>query len=816
MKRHILVVILLAGLTGIYFSDSLFGNRVWTDGPALFSSYPWKAYSPYRDIEELIEQDNTTFYIPNQIFLARALFDRGEFPLWNPLILGGTPFFASSNKHTLAVTNFVYALLDFPAAINWHVALQVFLAGLFMYLYLFRLTRSRGAASAGALIFMFSGQLIEQTFLLSIEELMWIPLALWALDVAADPPFRYWPFVLLGGTLALVFLGGLEFNTPVLYTLMGVLWLGIAFRRWRGWPGSFKLHFVAGSLLALVLCLGISGVKLFPSAENYLLSSRLLSGYPIDLDAVDATGPALTKQFAYLGLNLAFPIGPPLILRAFGGNLFYFGFLTFIVILFSLGRVQRQPYRLYLSVAIASLLISGLGRFLVTLVTLNWGELLPVSIIRPFLQHHNQALVTTIVIPVLGALSLQHLLESGDEMRRRRRYLVALVVVLALLLGMTFVRSSLGGEGPLGRLLGIVSPMMAIAVTAAAGVGLFLWSRGALARRTAWVLIIGLLAVDLMVVTRLPFRLPTREQWYPRTAAFDYLESQPGLFRITAFQDFAGPFSWFARVLAPNTAMVGGVSDIRGWTNFMWSRHAQLFSGIEGSNLAGLDNLYRNRFDMYRNTTWFKWLNLFNVKYLILSNDESDLLRPDQFRLVHSSEVRIYENRDVLPRAFIVHETEVAKGPQEAIARMSDSGFDFGRRVLLDAPLPPEHRPTGFATRAQAEIVHYGLNEVVVETDTDQPGVLVLTDSYHPGWRAEVDGHPAPLLTGDYIFRAVPVPKGVHEVRFRFLPQTFVWGLGISLGSFLFGLGLAGGSLWARRRGRTKRLHDGSESGGIG
>ncbi len=160
MKRHILVVILLAGLTGIYFSSSLFGNRVWTDGPALFSSHPWKAYSPYRDIAELIEQDNTTFYIPNQIFLARALFERGEFPLWNPLILGGTPFFAGSNKHTLAVTNFIYAILDFPAAINWHVALQVFLAGLFMYLYLFRLTRSRGAASAGALIFMFSGQLI--------------------------------------------------------------------------------------------------------------------------------------------------------------------------------------------------------------------------------------------------------------------------------------------------------------------------------------------------------------------------------------------------------------------------------------------------------------------------------------------------------------------------------------------------------------------------------------------------------------------------------------------------------------------------------
>ena len=49
-------------------------------------------------------------------------------------------------------------------------------------------------------------------------------------------------------------------------------------------------------------------------------------------------------------------------------------------------------------------------------------------------------------------------------------------------------------------------------------------------------------------------------------------------------------------------------------------------------------------------------------------------------------------------------------------------------------------------------------------------GLLVLHDTYYPGWIAEVDGKSAPILRADILFRAVELPPGTHRVTFRFAP----------------------------------------------
>src|SRR5262249_22213384 len=49
----------------------------------------------------------------------------------------------------------------------------------------------------------------------------------------------------------------------------------------------------------------------------------------------------------------------------------------------------------------------------------------------------------------------------------------------------------------------------------------------------------------------------------------------------------------------------------------------------------------------------------------------------------------------------------------------------------------------------------------------------VLTDSYFPGWLAQIDGNDVPLYRADYDFRAVVVPAGEHTVRFKYSPLSF-------------------------------------------
>lgn len=58
--------------------------------------------------------------------------------------------------------------------------------------------------------------------------------------------------------------------------------------------------------------------------------------------------------------------------------------------------------------------------------------------------------------------------------------------------------------------------------------------------------------------------------------------------------------------------------------------------------------------------------------------------------------------------------------------------------------------------------------------------LLVITESFHPGWRATVDGEPADILrtNGDYM--GIVVDAGARDVRLRFAPRDLRIGAGIS------------------------------------
>ena len=60
------------------------------------------------------------------------------------------------------------------------------------------------------------------------------------------------------------------------------------------------------------------------------------------------------------------------------------------------------------------------------------------------------------------------------------------------------------------------------------------------------------------------------------------------------------------------------------------------------------------------------------------------------------------------------------------------------------------------------------------------PGWLVLTDLSYPGWKAYVNGHEAPILHANYLFRAVRLSPGESEVRFEYQPTSFRLGLILS------------------------------------
>ena len=180
------------------------------------------------------------------------------------------------------------------------------------------------------------------------------------------------------------------------------------------------------------------------------------------------------------------------------------------------------------------------------------------------------------------------------------------------------------------------------------------------------------------------------------------------------------------------------------------------------------------------------------VSGLTLVNEKDDTFQsvvPGNYRLIHSGDVKIYENLDAQPRAFLVHDWGWQPNVAASIAAMAEPGFDPGRMAVLigDDEGRMRNDELGMGT---AEIIIYEPERVVVQTDSETASLLLLTDAYYPGWETVVDGESAPLYQADGLFRGVFVPAGQHEVLFEFMSESYEYGRVVSLISLVVWMSL--------------------------
>lgn len=173
-------------------------------------------------------------------------------------------------------------------------------------------------------------------------------------------------------------------------------------------------------------------------------------------------------------------------------------------------------------------------------------------------------------------------------------------------------------------------------------------------------------------------------------------------------------------------------------------------------------------------------------------DDSFESLTPGNYRLIHSGDVKIYENLDVLPRAFLVQGWQWAADATQATAAMADPTFDPARQAVLIGEGQAQPAPAEPAA-ASVAFTSYAPELIQLRTDSAAAGYLILTDSYYPGWQVTIDGEPAPIIQADGLFRAVWLEPGAHEVVWTFRPNSFVTGLGLTLLGLLTlaGLGVA-------------------------
>lgn len=161
------------------------------------------------------------------------------------------------------------------------------------------------------------------------------------------------------------------------------------------------------------------------------------------------------------------------------------------------------------------------------------------------------------------------------------------------------------------------------------------------------------------------------------------------------------------------------------------------------------------------------------------SNRSVLLSTSGRYRLVYSGDVKIYENLDNMPRAFLVHEARVIDDDLATVAAMADPAFRPEQTVILAAS--PERQAEIKRGTDTVEIVTYDPECVTLEVDAGSAGYLVLTDTYYPGWEAEVNGRTVPIYRANLTSRAIALDAGHHQVVFSYRPHTFYTGTAISL-----------------------------------
>jgi hypothetical protein len=219
-------------------------------------------------------------------------------------------------------------------------------------------------------------------------------------------------------------------------------------------------------------------------------------------------------------------------------------------------------------------------------------------------------------------------------------------------------------------------------------------------------------------------------------------------------------------------------------TDGMWPINLLSYHQYSGA----CNPIFGRRFNHWMSGFDSPLFDLLNVRY-VLTNYSGDKVRsvlsPSKFKLVSTSkQYSTYENTRVLPRCMLLSHYKLCQNFGELAGIMRNAKFDPSREVILladdfksseseQAELKSLNMEAGDSTTAD-HVSYTGrdANNQKLSVHCAGDRILLLSDIYFPGWSARIDGRSTEIVRADYLFRAVLVPKGDHNVQFAYNPYS--------------------------------------------
>jgi hypothetical protein len=765
-------------------------------------------------------------------FYADALQSTG-FPLWNPIILGGTPFLESlaggDSLHPLSVL--LLLLMDTYRAIGWKLVLHVFLAGVFMFAWLRVLGISRGAAALGGLAFLLAPHMVTLVF----------PGHDGKIFVVAMTPILFWTgewFLRRGGLLPLAALGAvvatviLSTHFQMAYFLFGAMGAYMLFRciqLGRGGPGWTVAGGRFGAfLLFSVLGAGVTAVQLLP-AVSYVTEDSRRAGTTVQAEGEEALayGSSWSLHPEEI-VSLAVPefvggsIGtaPWTDDTYWGRNPFKLNHehLGLVVLLLTLlaflpapggregARREEDAVRWFLLAMGLTVLLFTLGRH--TPVWRIFYEVVPgISLFR---APSMAIFLTGFAVVTLAALGVDRAARAIDAGEGRQVFRLlgggAALLVIGWVLAATGLLPTLwtstvysGIEASRLNALERLAPHMArgfgVAVVLAALVTALWWS----VARSFFPAILLVPSLALLIAA---------DQWRvnaPFIETMDYrtfVAPDENLRFLMERQAEGEPFRVLSLERQGQDVDPGihGLELAGGHHPNDLLRYRELL-GVETAQ--GFERLGGREFHP-------TLLDILNVRYILWPELQRGPLEGvpavSQLRLADGRVLTSVYEVPHLPRARVVGEAIVVD-EERTLETVLDAGvFDPARATVLTEPPPIE--PGGSGVEGTVRWVERTPNRLVFEVEASGPALVVVSENWFPAWRASVDGADTPVLRADHTLRAIAVAGGSHRVEMWYDSPALRSGLRLSLLSLLILLLAAAADPLLRRRARGVARED--------
>jgi hypothetical protein len=173
-------------------------------------------------------------------------------------------------------------------------------------------------------------------------------------------------------------------------------------------------------------------------------------------------------------------------------------------------------------------------------------------------------------------------------------------------------------------------------------------------------------------------------------------------------------------------------------------------------------------------------------------------------RWYFADDVSLLRNKVAFPRAWVVHRarfprpivgmSKAERKPlfrrltarnDEAFSETDHSADDLRTIAWIETDHPEQFArfTAGGEPRPAESVVVLKVDPERVElaAELSAPGVIVLAETYYPGWELTIDGQPAPVLRVNRMMRGAAVDAGSHHLVYTYRPVSFRLGMIVSL-----------------------------------